>query len=64
MVPEGKTRYTAIYSRPSANPFKGKGPELFSRTADVDATIPVEQVETFAREAQGGLVFIRLEVVQ
>lgn len=58
----GKTRYKAIYRDPAQNPFS---PRLTVpvKTVDIDATVPLAQVEQWARDAQENYEFVRLEII-
>lgn len=55
-------RYKAIYNDPKQSPFCER-PTVPTKTVDVDAGIPRERVEQWAREAAEGYDFVRLEVV-
>jgi hypothetical protein len=59
------TRYKVTCRDPNANPFRGSGVSHKVMKGDVDAAIPLEQVETWARESatEAGLEFIKLEPV-
>ncbi len=64
-VPAGKTRYKMTVRDPKQNPFRGQGLITTFKRADVDSTIPLAQVEQFAREnaKESGFEFVSLEVI-
>ena len=57
-----KIKYRATYRDPKQNPF---APRLrfYSKTADVDASVPIEQVKEWAREASEGYELVDVVVV-
>jgi hypothetical protein len=59
-----KIKYKAIYRIPGQNPFKPQGITIATKTIEIEDDIPREQVEAWAREAQEGNVFERLDVVE
>lgn len=63
--PLGTKRYRVHCRDPKENPFAPRGPTLFIKTVDIDATIPFMQVEAWAREdaEQSTLSFRSLEVL-
>jgi len=63
--PDGHTRYKA-HTQKAGNPFRGAGPAKYSQTVDIPDTVPLEQVEEWARESaeNSGLTFLRLEEVK
>lgn len=52
-VPEGKVRYKATYRDPNQNPFRPLGIIITvpTKTVDIDASVPLHEVEEMAREA-------------
>jgi len=64
-VPAGKTRYKMTVRDPKQNPFRGRGVVTTFKRADVDSTMPLAQVEQFAREdaKESGFVFMSLGVI-
>ncbi len=61
--PKGQIRYKAVYVERAANPFRGRGPLLHTRIADVDEDVPIQKVKEFARDMSEDYIFVRLEVV-
>ncbi len=56
-----KITYKAYYHDPNVNPFKGDGIRVFTKTAEIDADVPLADVESWAREGQGPYIFDRVE---
>jgi hypothetical protein len=55
-------KYKVTYRDPKSNPFATT--LVPTKTVEVDASIPFEEVEVMARESAFELEFVKLEVVQ
>jgi len=59
-----KITYKAYYRDPKQNPLNRRGYVTPTRTVEIDASVPIEQVEKWAREVQEPYEFVCVEVVK
>ncbi len=63
--PSGTKRYRMHCRDPKENPFSPRGPTSLIKTADIDASVPLTQVEAWARDdaEKSRFTFRSLEVL-
>ncbi|OGC88191.1 hypothetical protein A2419_00060 [Candidatus Adlerbacteria bacterium RIFOXYC1_FULL_48_26] len=65
--PVGKKKYRATFRKVTPNPFRGRGmvPAQDVQEVEVDANVPFQQVQAWAREmAVGGSELVSVEEVK